>query len=168
GGRAVAIVWDRITWYWGLPTSSSHALIGGFAGAAVAKAGFGSLIGAGLIKIGVFMLLAPVIGLTVGFAMLLATVWIFKDAHPGRVGWRFCRLQPVWAAACSLGDGTKAAQTTMGVVAVPPVAADCSSSRPRRTASATAPTTPRRRWGSSRCYSSRPATSVGNSTCRSG
>src|SRR5206468_3073149 len=73
-GLVGAIVWDLITWYWGLPTSSSHALIGGFAGAAVAKAGFGSLIGAGLIKIGVFMVLAPVIGLTVGFAMMLATV----------------------------------------------------------------------------------------------
>jgi len=113
-----AIVWDLITWYWGLPTSSSHALIGGFAGAAVAKAGFGSLIGAGLIKIGVFMVLAPVIGLTVGFAMMLATVWIFKDTHPGRVDWLFRRLQLVSAAAYSLGHGTNDAQKTMGIIAV--------------------------------------------------
>jgi inorganic phosphate transporter, PiT family len=117
-GLVGAIVWDLITWYWGLPTSSSHALIGGFAGAAVAKAGFGSLIGAGLIKIGVFMVLAPVIGLTVGFAMMLATVWIFKDAHPGRVDWLFRRLQLVSAAAYSLGHGTNDAQKTMGIIAV--------------------------------------------------
>jgi len=113
-----AIVWDLITWYWGLPTSSSHALIGGFAGAAVAKAGFGSLIGAGLIKIGIFMVLAPVIGLTVGFLLMLATVWIFKDAHPGRVDWLFRRLQLVSAAAYSLGHGTNDAQKTMGIIAV--------------------------------------------------
>src|ERR671937_2444359 len=73
-GLVGAIAWDIITWYWGLPTSSSHALIGGFAGAAVAKAGFGSLIPAGLIKIGVFMVMAPLIGMTVGFALMLATV----------------------------------------------------------------------------------------------
>ena len=117
-GLVGAIVWDLITWYWGLPTSSSHALIGGFAGAAVAKAGFGSLIGAGLIKIGVFMVLAPVIGLTVGFAMMLATVWIFKDTHPGRVDWLFRRLQLVSAAAYSLGHVTNDAQKTMGIIAV--------------------------------------------------
>src|SRR5205814_2861684 len=79
---------------------------------------FGSLIGAGLIKIGVFMVLAPVIGLTVGFAMMLATVWIFKDTHPGRVDWLFRRLQLVSAAAYSLGHGTNDAQKTMGIIAV--------------------------------------------------
>src|SRR5436190_15862453 len=117
-GLVGAIVWALITWYWGLPTSSSHALIGGFAGAAVVKAGFGSLIAAGLIKIGAFMILAPLIGLTVGFAMMLATVWIFKDTHPGRVDWLFRRLQLVSAAAYSLGHGTNDAQKTMGIIAV--------------------------------------------------
>src|SRR6059036_3053210 len=117
-GLVGAILWDLITWYWGLPTSSSHALIGGFAGAAVAKAGFASLVAAGLIKIGVFMVLAPVIGLTVGFLLMLATVWIFKDAHPGRVDWLFRRLQLVSAAAYSLGHGTNDAQKTMGIIAV--------------------------------------------------
>src|SRR5204863_3383607 len=73
-GLAGAIVWDLITWYWGLPTSSSHALIGGFAGAAVMKAGFGSLVGPGLLKIGIFMILAPLIGLTVGFALMVVTI----------------------------------------------------------------------------------------------
>ena len=117
-GLAGAIAWDLVTWYWGLPTSSSHALIGGFAGAAVVKAGFGSLIAAGLIKIGVFMVLAPLIGLTVGFAMMLATVWTFRRATPGRVDWLFRRLQLVSAAAYSLGHGTNDAQKTMGIIAV--------------------------------------------------
>src|SRR5207253_2908192 len=94
-----AITWDLITWYWGLPTSSSHALIGGFGGAAVAKAGFGSLVAAGLIKIGVFMILAPVIGLTIGFALMLVTVWTLRNASPGRVDWIFRRMLLVSAAA---------------------------------------------------------------------
>jgi PiT family inorganic phosphate transporter len=108
----------RGAWYWGLPTSSSHALIGGFAGAAVVKAGFGSLIGSGLVKIGIFMVLAPLIGLTVGFLAMLATVWAFRRATPGRVDWIFRRLQLVSAAAYSLGHGTNDAQKTMGIIAV--------------------------------------------------
>ena len=117
-GLVGAIAWDVITWYWGLPTSSSHALIGGFAGAAVAKAGFGSLVAAGLVKIGVFMILAPLLGLTVGFAMMLLTVRTFRNATPGRVDWVFRRLQLVSAAAYSLGHGTNDAQKTMGIIAV--------------------------------------------------
>ena len=117
-GLIGAIVWDLITWYWGLPTSSSHALIGGFAGAAVAKAGFASLIAAGLIKIGMFMILAPLIGLSVGFCLMLATVWAFRRATPGRVDWLFRRMQLVSAAAYSLGHGTNDAQKTMGIIAV--------------------------------------------------
>jgi PiT family inorganic phosphate transporter len=117
-GLVGAIVWDLITWYRGIPTSSSHALIGGFAGAAVVKAGFGSLIAAGLIKIGIFMILAPLIGLVVGFCMMLATVWTFRKATPGRVDWLFRRLQLLSAAAYSLGHGTNDAQKTMGIIAV--------------------------------------------------
>ena len=113
-----AIAWDLITWYWGLPTSSSHALIGGFAGAAVAKAGLGSLVAAGIIKISIFMVLAPLIGLTVGFGLMLATVWTFRKATPGRVDWLFRRMQLVSAAAYSLGHGTNDAQKTMGIIAV--------------------------------------------------
>ncbi|MBI4247398.1 MAG: inorganic phosphate transporter [Candidatus Rokubacteria bacterium] len=113
-----AIAWDLITWHWGLPTSSSHALIGGFAGAAVVKAGLGSLIAAGLVKIGVFMVLAPLIGLGGGFAMMLATVWTFRRATPGRVDSLFRRLQLLSAAAYSLGHGTNDAQKTMGIIAV--------------------------------------------------
>jgi PiT family inorganic phosphate transporter len=117
-GLVGAIAWDLITWYWGLPTSSSHALIGGFAGAALVKAGFGSLVAAGLIKIGVFMVLAPLIGLTVGFALMLATIWVFRKATPGRVDRIFRRGQLVSAAAYSLGHGTNDAQKTMGIIAV--------------------------------------------------
>src|SRR5258708_36467735 len=80
-----AITWDLITWYWGLPTSSSHALIGGLAGAAVVKAGFVALVPAGLFKIGLFMVLSPLIGFVLGFLMMLATLWTFRAAHPGRV-----------------------------------------------------------------------------------
>jgi PiT family inorganic phosphate transporter len=117
-GLIGAITWDLITWHWGLPTSSSHALIGGFAGAAVSKAGMGALIASGLVKIGIFMVLAPVIGLVVGFALMLATVWIFRRSIPGRVDRLFRRLQLVSAAAYSLGHGTNDAQKTMGIIAV--------------------------------------------------
>jgi PiT family inorganic phosphate transporter len=117
-GLTGAIAWNLITWYWGLPTSSSHALIGGFAGAAVMKAGFGALVTSGLVKIGVFMIVAPLVGFAVGFGMMLATVWIFKDFTPGRVDWIFRRLQLVSAAAYSLGHGTNDAQKTMGIIAV--------------------------------------------------
>jgi PiT family inorganic phosphate transporter len=117
-GLMGAIVWDIVTWYFGLPTSSSHALIGGFAGAGMAKAGVGSLVVVGLTKIGVFMILAPLLGLVVGFAMMLLTVWVFKDQTPGRVDWVFRRLQLLSAAAYSLGHGTNDAQKTMGIIAV--------------------------------------------------
>ncbi len=117
-GLVGAIVWDLMTWHWGLPTSSSHALIGGFAGAAVAKAGLGSLVVSGLVKIGVFMVLAPLIGLVVGFGMMLLTLSVFRRETPGRVDRFFRKGQLVSAAAYSLGHGTNDAQKTMGIVAV--------------------------------------------------
>jgi len=117
-GLSGAIAWDLITWYWGLPTSSSHALIGGFAGAAVVKAGFGSLVAPGLVKIGVFMILAPLIGLVVGFALMVLTINVFKNETPGRVDKIFRRGQLLSAAAYSLGHGTNDAQKTMGIIAV--------------------------------------------------
>ena len=117
-GLVGAIAWDLVTWWWGLPTSSSHALIGGFAGAAVVKAGFGSLVASGLVKIGVFMVLAPLIGFVVGFLMMLLTMWVFRRQTPGRVDRIFRRGQLVSAAAYSLGHGTNDAQKTMGIIAV--------------------------------------------------
>src|SRR5947208_15022912 len=117
-GLVGAIVWDLITWYWGLPTSSSHALIGGFAGAAVVKAGFGSLIASGLVKIAAFMILAPLIGLVVGFTTMVLVLNVFKHETPGRVDKIFRRGQLLSAAAYSLGHGTNDAQKTMGIIAV--------------------------------------------------
>jgi PiT family inorganic phosphate transporter len=117
-GLVGAIVWDLITWYWGLPTSSSHALIGGFAGAAVAKAGFASLVTDGLVKIAVFMIVAPLVGFVMGFALMLLTVNVFQKETPGRVDKIFRRGQLLSAAAYSLGHGTNDAQKTMGIIAV--------------------------------------------------
>jgi PiT family inorganic phosphate transporter len=117
-GLVGAIAWDLVTWYWGLPTSSSHALIGGFAGAGVVKAGLGALVVAGLVKVGVFMVLAPLIGLAVGFAMMTLTLHAFRWATPGRVDRVFRRGQLLSAAAYSLGHGTNDAQKTMGIIAV--------------------------------------------------
>ena len=118
GGLLGAIAWDLITWYVGIPTSSSHALIGGFAGAAVAKAGFGALLLPGLLKILVFIVLAPVIGLALGFSLMVATQWTFRRFRPSRVDGLFRRLQLVSAAFYSLGHGTNDAQKTMGIIAI--------------------------------------------------
>jgi inorganic phosphate transporter, PiT family len=117
-GLIGAIAWDLITWYWGLPTSSSHALIGGYSGAAVAKAGFGSLVPAGLIKIGIFMILAPLIGFVIGLTTMTLTMWAFRNQTPGRVDRVFRRGQLLSAAAYSLGHGTNDAQKTMGIITV--------------------------------------------------
>jgi PiT family inorganic phosphate transporter len=116
-GLTGAIVWDLITWYFGLPTSSSHALIGGYAGAAVAKAGFAAILPAGWTKTLVFIVLAPMIGMTLGFLLMVAVLWIFSGVSPSRVDHWFRRLQLVSAAAYSLGHGGNDAQKTMGIIA---------------------------------------------------
>ena len=116
-GLIGAIVWDLITWYVGLPTSSSHALIGGYAGAAVAKAGWIAIIASGWTKTLVFIVLAPLIGMVLGFTIMLATMWIFRGFSPGRVDRWFRRLQLLSAAAYSLGHGGNDAQKTMGIIA---------------------------------------------------
>src|SRR6187399_477298 len=85
GGLVGAIVWDLITWYFGLPTSSSHALIGGYAGAAVAKAGFAAIIPAGWTKTLIFIVLSPLIGMILGFLIMVAVLWIFRWFSPSRV-----------------------------------------------------------------------------------
>ena len=118
GALTGAIVWNLITWYYAIPSSSSHALIGGFAGAAVAKAGFGALIPSGLLKITLFIVLAPVIGLCLGFALMVATMWVFRRFRPSRVDGLFRRLQLASAAFYSLGHGTNDAQKTMGIIAI--------------------------------------------------
>jgi len=118
GALCGAIAWNVITWYYGIPTSSSHALIGGFAGAAVAKAGFGALLPSGLLKILLFIVLAPVLGLALGFALMVATLWAVRNVRPSRVDGLFRRLQLLSAAAYSLGHGTNDAQKTMGIIAI--------------------------------------------------
>jgi PiT family inorganic phosphate transporter len=112
-----AIVWDMITWYYGLPTSSSHALIGALAGAAVAKAGFGAIIASGWTKTLIFIVLAPLIGMSLGFLLMVAILWTFHGTSPGKVDHWFRRLQLVSAAAYSLGHGGNDAQKTMGIIA---------------------------------------------------
>jgi PiT family inorganic phosphate transporter len=118
GGLVGAIGWNLITWYFGIPTSSSHALIGGFVGAAVAKAGFGALLVPGLAKILVFIVLAPILGLILGWCLMLVTMWTFRHSSPSRVDGLFRRLQLLSAASYSLGHGTNDAQKTMGIIAI--------------------------------------------------
>ena len=116
-GLLGAIVWDLITWYYGLPTSSSHALIGGYAGAAVAKAGFAAIIPSGWTKTVIFIFLSPMIGLVAGLTLMTAILWIFRWTPPSRVDRWFRRLQLLSAAFFSLNHGANDAQKTMGIIA---------------------------------------------------
>jgi PiT family inorganic phosphate transporter len=116
-GLIGAIAWDLITWYAGLPTSSSHALVGGYAGAAVAKAGLSALIASGWIKTLVFIVVAPLLGMVLGLLLSIVSIWLFRDFAPRRVDKWFRRLQLVSAALYSLGHGTNDAQKTMGIIA---------------------------------------------------
>src|SRR6266511_254998 len=115
-GLVGAVAWNITTWWLGLPTSSSHALIGGFIGAGVAKAGWSVVNGPSLQKTLVFIVLSPMIGLVLAFTLMLALLWIFRDAMPRRVDRLFRRLQLVSAAAFSLGHGGNDAQKTMGII----------------------------------------------------
>ncbi|HEV7486460.1 MAG TPA: inorganic phosphate transporter [Thermoanaerobaculia bacterium] len=118
GGLMGAIIWDLITWYFGLPTSSSHALIGGYAGAAVARSmSFSVIEPSGWSKTLIFIILAPLIGLVLGFLISVATFWTFRRSSPARVDRVFRKAQLVSAAFYSLGHGTNDAQKTMGIIA---------------------------------------------------
>ena len=116
-GLIGAIAWNIITWLSGLPTSSSHALIGGYAGSAVAKAGFQVIIPSGWTKTLLFIVLSPVIGVILGVCIMSLTQWIFRGTKPSRVDKYFRRLQLFSAALFSLGHGTNDAQKTMGIIA---------------------------------------------------
>jgi PiT family inorganic phosphate transporter len=116
-GLIGAIVWDLITWYYGLPTSSSHALFGGYAGAAVAKAGWTAIIASGWTKTLIFIVVSPLIGLTIGLGLMTTIFWIFQRMSPGRVDHWFRRLQLLSAAGFSLMHGANDAQKTMGIIA---------------------------------------------------
>ena len=113
-----AIAWDLITWYLGLPTSSSHALIGGLAGAALVRSGFASLQTAGLVKILIFIVASPLLGLLLGHTLRIVVSRIFWHSSPKSTAPYFRRLQLLSAALYSLGHGTNDAQKTMGIVAI--------------------------------------------------
>jgi PiT family inorganic phosphate transporter len=115
-GLVGAVTWNFLTWWLGLPTSSSHALIGGFAGAGVAKAGFSVLNAASLEKTILFIAVSPLLGMVLGFLLMLANLWLFRRATPARVDSLFRRLQLLSAAAFSLGHGGNDAQKTMGII----------------------------------------------------
>jgi len=117
GGLTGAIIWDLITWIFGLPTSSSHALIGGYAGAAVAKAGFSAIISGGWSKTILFIFLSPLIGFIAGWSLMTTIYWLFRWTPPSRVDRSFRRLQLLSAAFFSLNHGANDAQKTMGIIA---------------------------------------------------
>jgi PiT family inorganic phosphate transporter len=116
-GLIGAIVWDLVTWYYGLPSSSSHALIGGYAGAAIAKVGYSAIIPSGWTKTLIFIVLSPLIGFAISFVLMVIILWLFRGFAPSRVDHWFRRLQLVSAAAYSLNHGANDAQKTMGIIA---------------------------------------------------
>jgi len=111
-----AIIWDLVTWYFGIPSSSSHALIGGYGGAAVAKAGIGALIVSGWVKPVLFIFISPILGGILGLSLMVATAWTLRHVRRRAVDKYFRRLQLVSAAAYSLSHGTNDAQKTMGII----------------------------------------------------
>ena len=116
GGLVGAIAWNIITWYYGIPSSSSHALIGGLAGAAVAKGGVDTLISAGFLKTAAAIVLSPLLGFVLGITLMIVVAWIARRHTPRRIDRWFRRLQLLSAAMYSLGHGGNDAQKTMGVI----------------------------------------------------
>ncbi len=111
-----ALAWNMLTWWLGLPTSSSHALIGGFVGAALVAVGPAAIVAAGVTKVVVFIVVSPLLGLVLGFLSMLGVVWLFHRTNPHTVERLFRRLQLVSAAAFSLGHGSNDAQKTAGII----------------------------------------------------
>jgi PiT family inorganic phosphate transporter len=118
GALVGAILWNVITWYYGLPSSSSHALIGGLGGAAVAKGGIHALVGSGFLKISLAIVFSPLLGLALGMLLMTAVAWLFFRSAPSRVDRWFRRAQLFSAAMYSLGHGGNDAQKTMGIIAM--------------------------------------------------
>jgi PiT family inorganic phosphate transporter len=116
GALVGAIAWNVITWYYGIPSSSSHALIGGLIGAAMAKAGPGSLITSGVVKTVAFILISPLLGMLLGTLMMILVSWIFRGSTPRRVDTWSRRLQLISASAYALGHGGNDAQKTIGII----------------------------------------------------
>jgi PiT family inorganic phosphate transporter len=128
GALVGAIFWNVLTWYYGIPSSSSHALIGGLVGAAVAKAGTGALVSSGLIKTIAFIVLSPLLGFVFGSIMMVVVSWLFVRTTPRRVDKWFRRAQLVSASMYSLGHGGNDAQKTMGIIWMLLIAAGHSTS----------------------------------------
>ena len=116
GALLGAITWNVVTWYYGIPSSSSHALIGGIVGAVVAKAGAGALNSTGIMKTVIFIFVSPMLGFVLGSLMVVIVSWVFVRSTPSRVDRWFRRLQLVSAGAYSLGHGGNDAQKTIGIV----------------------------------------------------
>ena len=116
GALVGAITWNIITWYYGIPSSSSHALIGGIVGAVIAKAGAGALVATGIFKTVAFIFISPLLGFILGSTMMVVVAWIFRRTSPNRVDKWFRRLQLVSAGAYSLGHGGNDAQKTIGII----------------------------------------------------
>ena len=116
GALVGAIAWNFITWWYGIPSSSSHALIGGIVGAVMAKAGAGALVAAGVWKTVAFILVSPLLGFTLGSLLMVAVAWLFRGTRPQRVDSTFRRLQLVSAGLYSLGHGGNDAQKTIGII----------------------------------------------------
>ncbi len=116
GALIGAISWNLVTWYYGIPSSSSHALIGGIVGAVMAKSGAGSLVSAGILKTVAFIFISPMLGFLLGSMMVVLVAWAFRRATPSRVDRWFRRLQLVSAGAYSLGHGGNDAQKTIGII----------------------------------------------------
>ncbi len=116
GALVGAICWNVITWYYGIPSSSSHALIGGIVGAVIAKSGAGSLVAAGIWKTVIFIFVSPLLGYLLGSLMMVAVAWTFRRMRPSRIDKWFRRLQLISAGAYSLGHGGNDAQKTIGII----------------------------------------------------
>ncbi len=116
GALIGAITWNIVTWYYGIPSSSSHALIGGIVGAVMAKSGAGSLIAGGVLKTVAFIFVSPLLGFLLGSLMMVLVAWVFRRIRPARVDKWFRRLQLISAGAYSLGHGGNDAQKTIGII----------------------------------------------------
>jgi PiT family inorganic phosphate transporter len=116
GALVGAISWNLLTWYFGIPSSSSHALIGGILGAVIVKAGAGALIASGILKTVVFIFVSPLLGYLLGSLMVVLVSWLFRRTRPAKVDKWFRRMQLVSAGAYSLGHGGNDAQKTIGII----------------------------------------------------
>lgn len=118
GALSGAITWNLITWWFGIPSSSSHALVGGLVGAGVAKAGSGAIVAAGLVKTSLAIILSPLFGMLLALILMIIVLWVFEKSSPYPTERRFNKLQFISSSLYSLGHGGNDAQKTMGIIAV--------------------------------------------------